>query len=534
MKTARELEIPVRKWVPDSVAVATVFLVMLPIAMVNGTYTGSMVEVSGTLGVYTEDITIGYYAASAGMAVSYPIAPKILGALSSKWLLLADLSLQFVLSWACARQTSIELLIAFSFVTGFLKGFLMLWVIRRIKFIFSPHDVRSEFYAYFYPAVFGCGQLSIVVTALLAYHYDWRQMYYFMMILIAIAMIAVMTFMRHDRPSKRINIKELHLREMLIISTGVLMVVYVITYGKTLDWTASPRIRLYIAIAPLLIALFLWEQFHSKSPYVSLKPLFEWKTILGYFYMMLVMFFSTSTSLLTSYITGILQIDNTHSYTLYIWLLPGYVLGAVICFWWFRWQKWRFRILVAAGMSCFALFFGILYFTVSPFSTYEMLYLPLFLRGLGMMVLIIAFALFAVEGLPPKLMLSNAFFLIIFRSVTAPVCASAFYSNMLYRLQQRYMVQLSENMTMTDALAVSRYSSTAAGSLAQGHGMEEAAQMAAGSLYSTLQQQSTLLALKHILGWLLAVTVVLAIVSRFIPFHKTVRMPVIRTGEDMV
>lgn len=68
---------------------------MLPIAMLNGTYTGSMVEVSNTLGVYTEDITIGYYAASAGMAVSYPIVPKILNAFSSKSLLLVNLTLQF-------------------------------------------------------------------------------------------------------------------------------------------------------------------------------------------------------------------------------------------------------------------------------------------------------------------------------------------------------------------------------------------------------------------------------------------------------
>ena len=41
----------------------------------------------------------------------------------------------------------------------------MLWIIRRIKFIFSPKDVRSEFYAYFYPLVFGGGQLSMVITA---------------------------------------------------------------------------------------------------------------------------------------------------------------------------------------------------------------------------------------------------------------------------------------------------------------------------------------------------------------------------------
>ena len=351
MKTARELDIPARPWVPDLLAIATVFVVMLPIAMLNGTYTGSMVEVSNTLGVYTEDITIGYYAASAGMAVSYPIVPKILATFSSKSLLLVDLTLQFFLSWFCARQANIDQLIAASFVIGFLKGFLMLWIIRRIKFIFSPQDVRSEFYAYFYPLVFGGGQLSMVITALLAYHYDWKYMYYFMMLLLLIAILAVILFFRHDRPSKPIPWGELHPREMLIIATGILMLIYVITYGKTLDWMASKRICIYIVIAPLLIALFLWEQFHSPHPYVSLKPLFQWKAIVGYFYMVLVMFFSTSTSLMTSYLTTILRVDNTHSYTLYIWLLPGYAVGAFICFWWFRWQRWRFRFLIAGGMG---------------------------------------------------------------------------------------------------------------------------------------------------------------------------------------
>ena len=93
-------------------------------------YTGSMLEVSNTLGTNTEDITMGYYAAAAGMAVSYPIIPKILEAFSIKFLLLADLVAQFFLSWICARSQNADILIVCSFAIGFLKGFLMLWFIR--------------------------------------------------------------------------------------------------------------------------------------------------------------------------------------------------------------------------------------------------------------------------------------------------------------------------------------------------------------------------------------------------------------------
>lgn len=115
-----------------------------------------------------------------------------------------------------------------------------------------------------------------------------------------------------------------------------------------------------------------------------------------------------------------------------------------------------------------------------------------------------------------------------------PVIASAFYSNTLYRLQQKYMVELSETFSATDPLAVDRWQSALNSSLAQGHGIDEATQLATNTLYTILQQQGTLLALKHILGWLFAITLIIAIVSRFIPFHKTVRVPVIHTGEDMV
>ena len=43
-------------------------------------------------------------------------------------------------------------------------------------------------------------------------------------------------------------------------------------------------------IAPILIALFIWYQYHSERPYVNLAPLYQPKATIGYFYMMLVMF----------------------------------------------------------------------------------------------------------------------------------------------------------------------------------------------------------------------------------------------------
>jgi hypothetical protein len=78
----KELGAPIRQWVPDWLGLICIFIVILPVTMLNGSYTGSMLEVSNTLGTNTEDITMGYYAAAAGMAVGTneylePVASEI-------------------------------------------------------------------------------------------------------------------------------------------------------------------------------------------------------------------------------------------------------------------------------------------------------------------------------------------------------------------------------------------------------------------------------------------------------------------------
>ena len=307
MTDVRSLGLPVRRWVP---------------VMVNGSYTGSMLEVSNTLGTNTEDITMGYYATSAGFAIGYPIVPKVLSAIPEKMMLVVNLTLQFLLSWVCARSQNVDILIVASFVIGFLKGFMMLWFIRMARFIFSPKDVRSEFYSYFFPLAFGFGQLSMV-------------MYYFMMILMLISILTVIVCYRQDKKAEKIPLSEFHFREMMVAAVGVLMLMYVADYGKMLDWMASFKICAYIVIGPILLAFFIWLQKTAEKPFVSLAPLYQPKAVVGYFYMMLTMFFSTSTTLLTNYMTTILQVDSTRTYLVYIWALPGYALGAFICFWWF-------------------------------------------------------------------------------------------------------------------------------------------------------------------------------------------------------
>lgn len=312
------------------------------------------------------------------------------------------------------------------------------------------------------------------------------------------------------------------------------MIIYVATYGKTLDWFSSGKIIAYMTISPVLLWFFLYRQRTRKNPYVNLTVLNRSKGLIGYLYMILVMFFSASGSLVTNYVNSIIRVDSVHANFLNLWSLPGFVCGAVVCFWWFRWQRWRFWFLIAWGMACYVVYLAILYFGITPAGTYEMLYLPMFLKGMGMMILFIAFGVYVVEDLDPRMMITNAFFLITFRSVLAPALAASLFNNILYRVQVHGMTVLSENITMQNPIAVQQYNQALKSALAGGHDITEAGQLATNSLYSILQTQSLLLGLKTIIGYTLIVAIVIMVISRFIPFHKTLKVAIVKTGEDMV
>ena len=525
------LNVPVRPWVPQWVALGMMFLILLSVLMINGAYVGSSIDVSGALGTTREDIMMAYYACSVGMVVANPFVQKIRQMLTSKSLLLADMGAQVVLALICARTDAVEIIILCSFLIGVLKTFLLLEFIILMTPFFSPGNVRSECYSWFYPIVFGGGQLSVPLTAWLANTYHWQYTYYFVIVLLLLTMACVVVFFHNGRLPRMTVLREINYRSPFLISVAFLMIVYVGTYGKNADWFANRYIALFAVLGAVTLLLFIVSQRYARHPYVSFQPFRHINSVVGYLFTFLCIFLNSDTTLVNSYVQNILNVDNVHANLLGLFTIPGYVIAGVIAFWWFRWQRWRFRYLIAAAMGLFACYFASLYWGIGPDSRYEALFLPMIVKGMGMMLCVIAFGVYTAKKLDARYLVSNTFFMISVRSLLTPVFAYSFYNNMLYQVQQRSMGRLVEHLTLTDPQAVQRYAELMQGGMGQGY--QQAVQMANSNLYALLQTQGLLLSLKILFGYLLLAAVVLAVASALIPFHQTVRVPVVRAGTDM-
>lgn len=522
---------PFRQWVPRWLKAVVALVILVPVMLANGAYSGSNIDISSYLGVMAEDINMSYYATSAGMAIAYLVLPKVKPIATAKTIILIVLLLQVILSFVCAQTSYMEIIVICSFMIGYFKAFSLVEVINILMPIFAPSGTRNEFYAKFYPISLTCGQLSLVLTAELAYVYKWQYMYYFMIQLLLVAIIVVVICMSYARRLIRIPIKDIDWLSLFLISLCFMSFIYVTTYGKTKDWYASGTILVATILIPIAGWLFIRRQFTDKKPFLDLSVLKNRNSLVVYLMSFVLMFFASFSIFVSSYATSILRLESTRVNELYLYMIPGIVLGGFICYYWYL-KAIRMAWLIFIGFACFTAAIAILYFRVMPNGLYQDLYLPMFLRGIGLLVLFVAFAVYAIQGLKQNQLVYNAFFMISARSALAPALGASILSNWLYHRQQYNLSVLSEGLGRQNPLAMNLYNSSFKSALAQGWGMEDAQRIAVNTLYQKVQIQALTVSIKEILGWMLIIGIILlvCILLYFFQF-KPVRL--IKVGGDM-
>ncbi|MCL2598046.1 MAG: MFS transporter, partial [Paludibacter sp.] len=471
------------------------------------------------------------YAASAGMAIGYLVTPKVRPVATVKTILLISLLSQIILSVICAETNYMEIITVCSFLIGYFKTFSLVEVFAILMPIFGRSGTRNEFYAKYFPISLACGQLSLALTAELANVYRWQYMYYFMVALLLISIIAVLICMKYARKLSRIPFKDIDWISLFLVSVCYMSIIYFTTYGKTNDWLASNGIVLAIVLSIITGWLFIRRQF-TEHPCVDLSLLKNRNSSVVYILSFVLMFFISFSILISSYTTSVLQLDNTHMNRLYLFMIPGFVVGGFLSYYFFI-KEIRMAWLIFIGFACLALSIALLYFLVTPYGLYEDLFLLMFLRGIGMLVLFGAFSIYGIYGLTPQQITYNGFFIVSARSALAPAVGASILTNWLNVLQQKNITLLSANIDTQNITAMSQFTTSAKEALAQGWSIEEAQQLATSTLYRQVQIQAAIVSIKTIAGWMLILGIILliGILLYFFQF-KPVRL--IRMGKDMM
>lgn len=541
---------PFYDWVPKPLGIIFLMLLFIPIMTVSGAYSANSSEMVGGLGILSEHISFIGFCTSIGMAAFSPFFYDLVCIRREKFMCLVGFIILSLLSFVCANTDSIFLIATCSLVMGFVRQTLLMCnLFTLIKYAFGieatinvtpgnePTDEKgwdaldkekttSMPTIYFFFMILG--QIGTWLTAWFAYHYEWQYVYYFMMGAMLLAVIIIMfTMPFNGYEGGKIPITFSKFGNVTVFSLMCCSFIFIMVYGKVLDWYDHPYIRWATLICIVFTTLFVWLEKTQRSPYFLLSA-FCLKSIQGGILLFLGLMILNSSQMFVNIFVGVgMKIDNYQNAVLGNWVLVGYFLGLVMAV-----------ISSAKGISLKWLFFlgfvfiGLaalyMYFEVQTAGLYDRMKWPVIIRATGMMLLYSVTAVYANQRMPYKFLSTWVCIMLTVRMIVAPGIGSALYSNVLQYRQQYYITRYSHDYNRTETSTDATYKQTIRGMKAQGRSDAEAETMAAMSLKGNVQVQATLSAVKEMAGWTFYACFACAGIVIAVPWTKR-RLDAIRT-----
>lgn len=533
---------PFYNWVPKPLGIIILILLFIPILTIGGVYSANSGEMTSGLGIQSEHIQFVGFVTSIGMAAFSPFFYQLVCLRREKMMCITGFAILYILSYICAVTDSIFLLALCSLIMGFLRMVLMMVnLFTLIKYAFGmeatrnitpgmePTDAdgwdkldreKSTSMPIIYLFFMILGQLGTALTAWLAYEYEWQYVYYYMMgtTLFAILIIFI-TMPYHSYSSRKFPVNFRKFGSVAIFSSMMTCIVYVLVYGKTLDWYSDPTILRSTILAVVFAGIFFYMESSGHSPYF-LMEVFRLRTIVMGIILFLLLMILNSSALFVNIFTGIgMKIDNWQNAVLGNWCIAGYAIGAIVSIV-LGSKGVHLKYLFATGFLLIGVSALFMYFEVQTAGLYERMKYPVIIRAAGMMIVYSLTAVHANQRMPYRLLSTWICVMLSVRMVLGPGIGTALYTNIFQQRQQHYITRFAQDVDLVNPEASASYLQTMKGMRYQGKSETEAENMAAISAKGKVQVQATLAAVKEMSGWTFYGCIISMIFVLVYPYRK--------------
>ena len=533
---------PFYDWVPKPLGIIFLIALFIPIMTVSGVYSANSSEMVGGLGIMSEHISFVGFVTSVGMAAFSPFFYTLVCIRRQKMMCIVGFSILAVLSFICARTESIFVLALCSLIMGFVRQTLLMCnLFTLIKYAFGieatvnitpgnePMDdegwdkldrekTTSMPTIYFFFMMLG--QLGTWITAWFAYNYEWQHVYYVMMAAMLVAILIIMFTMPYNPyPMKRIPLSFSKFGNVVVFSMMCCSFIYIMVYGKVLDWYDDQTIRWATMICAGSTLLFIYLEKTRNSPYFLLEAL-KSRSIQGGILLFLgLMILNSSQMFVNVFVSVGMKTDNLQNAMLGNWVLVGYFAGLVMAI--FSSAKGiHLKWLFASGFLFIGLASLFMYFEVQTDGLYERMKWPVIIRATGMMLLYSVTAVYANQRMPYKLLSTWVCIMLTVRMIIGPGIGSALYSNVMQERQQYYITRYAQDNDRMNQAVAANYDQTARGMQYQGRSETEAQQMASISTKGKIQVQAMISTIKEMAGWTIYGCLACALIIVVVPWPK--------------
>ncbi len=480
-----------------------IFFVLI-VQFSGGVYLAAASDMVGTTALMREDILMAGYASLIGIAINFAVMFRVKFRYSNRTQLLVCAMVLIAANIICAHTASVPLLVGTCLVAGWFRMQATFACNSTIQLWLTPTRDMSVFFCYVYIVVDSVIQLSGIAAVYTAFFSQWEYFHWIMTGLLALMMLMVLVLVRPVRGPMYIPLLGIDWLGALIWAGFMLCFTFVCVYGNFYDWWDALEIRIATVLGLAFAAINLWRASFLHHPYVSFMAMKNRNVIRATMvYLVFFTLMATEHVFEHGYAAAILGYDETNLIDLNWYVFAGIIAGCAFTYYAFALRKWRYKTMTAIGFALAAFYLAYFYFGIDYGVEKEALFVPLFIRGAGAVVISIVFLTSIVQsGLPfqvfPQALTINGF--------TGAVMGAAFGPAIVGEW-------LSHTMAKNSALLSSALTDTA----------RVYAPLA--ELYGMVQARSLVVSMKEIYGWLLIAAVVslaMIVVSYFPPRPKAI------------
>ncbi len=480
-----------------------IFFVLI-VQFSGGVYLAAASDMVGTTALMQEDILMAGYSSLIGMSINFAVMFRIKFRFSTRTQLLVSAIVLIIANLICAGTSSVPVLVATCFVAGWFRMQATFACNSTIQLWLTPVRDMAVFFCYVYIVVDSVIQLSGIATIYTAFFSQWEYMHWTMVGLLALMMVMVLLLVRPMRAPMFIPMLGIDWIGAVLWAGFMMSFAFICLYGSYFDWWDAVEIRGAALIGLACLCINLWRASFLHHPYISFRAMSNRNVIRATgIYLVFFTLIATEHVFEHSYAANILGFDETNLIDLNWYVFAGIIAGCGFTYFTFALRKWRYKTMTAIGFAFAIVYLAYFYFFIDYNVEKEMLFIPLFFRGAGAVIISIVFLTSIVQsGLPfqvfPQALTINGFTGAVMGATLGPAIIGEF----LRHTMAKNVALLGVNVTDTNP---------------------EIAFAPLGQLYGLVQTQALIVSMKEIYGWLLIValaslTVILLSYSSVRPF----------------
>lgn len=482
----------------------------------GGVYLAAASDMVGTTALMQEDILMAGYASLIGMSLNFAVMFRLKFRFTNRTGLLVCGAVLIAANIICASTDSVPLLVATCFIAGWFRMWATFVCNSTIQLWLTPVRDMSIFFCYVYLLVDGAIQLSGIATIYTAFFSRWEYMHWVMTGLLAVMMLLTAILVRPVRGPMFIPLLGIDWIGSFLWGIFMLCFTFICVYGNYYDWFDAPEICGAALLMLACLCINLWRATFLHHPYVSYTALTN-RNVLRATAVYLVFFTLLATEHVFehSYAINILGFDETNLIDLNWYVMAGIVTGVTLTYLTFARRRWRYKTMTAIGFTLAAAYLAYFYFFIDYGVEKEMLFIPLFCRGMASVIISIVFLTSILQGgmhffVFPQALTVNGFTGAVMGATFGPALIGEFFRHV---------------MAKNSALISAAFPDTAT----------DAIRTPFTQLYGLAQTQALVVSMKEVFGWLLivALTVLFVIIISYSPVRPAAFMPKWRTIRRM-